>query len=207
MKTQIKVLDSFWDTGLKPGGLIVIAGRPAIGKTSFLLLIAKNLAKHYKTQLISLETSISGLKKRKIYDSIFIDDSPEINLERLISIIRENQPEAVLIDYIQLMNENTEKLMYKLKNIAVTYNICFIVSSQIGRDPEKRVLLDRRPNIGDLTANGKLFSTDNIACIDNLTFFYRDHYYNKLTQDPDKIELIQYENGNMKVLHLDWELL
>jgi replicative DNA helicase len=37
--TEIKELDSFWNLGMKPGGLIVIAARPGMGKTSFLLSI------------------------------------------------------------------------------------------------------------------------------------------------------------------------
>jgi replicative DNA helicase len=46
-------LDSFWNLGLKPGGIIVIAARPGMGKTSFLLLVGKCISQHFKTQIIS----------------------------------------------------------------------------------------------------------------------------------------------------------
>jgi replicative DNA helicase len=204
IKTDNKELDFFWNLGLKPGGLIVIAARPGMGKTSFLLSLGERISQYHKTLMISLETSASRLKQMNISDSILIEDSFEINVERLSEILLENKPEVVLIDYIQLMTGNRESLIKDLKNIAVKYNVCLIVSSQLGRQPEYRV--DKRPVISDLTAIGSLFSLDNITCIDHLTFFYRDHYYNTDTQNTDTIELIQYDNGNMKVLQLDWRL-
>ncbi len=204
IRTENKELDSFWNLGMKPGGLIVIAARPGMGKTSFLLSIGERISQKHKTQLISLENSISRLKQNNISDSILIDDSPENNVELLSEIISQNKPEVVLIDYIQLMTGNRENLIKDLKAIAVKFNICLIVTSQIGRDPEYRALSDRRPIINDLTTSGTLFNSDNISYIDNLTFFYRDHYYNRDSQKPDTIELIQYDYGNKKVIQLDW---
>ena len=205
MKTENKELNSFWSLGMKPGGLIVIAARPGMGKSSFLLSIGKQISKHHKTQLISLETSIQYLKHKNLSDSILIDDTPWINLDRLSEIILQNKPELVLIDYLQLMIDNREDLIKELKNIAVKFNICLIVTSQIGREPEYRS--DKRPIINDLTTNGKLFNSDNISFIDNLTFFYRDHYYNRDSQKPDEIELIQYDKGNMITIQLNWSSL
>jgi replicative DNA helicase len=202
IKTENKELDSFWNLGMKPGGLIVIAARPGMGKTSFLLSIGERISQKHKTQLISLETSVDRLKQNRISDSILIDDSPENNIELLSEIISQNKPEVVLIDYVQLMSGNRENLIKDLKAIAVKFNICLIVTSQISREPEYRS--DRRPIINDLTTSGKLFNSDNIAHIDSLTFFYRDNYYNRDSQKPDTIELIEYDNGNKKVIQLDW---
>ena len=204
IRTENKELDSFWNLGMKPGGLIVIAARPGMGKTSFLLSIGERISQKHKTQLISLENSISLLKQNNISDSILIDDSPESNVELLSEIISQNKPEVVLIDYIQLMTGNRENLIKDLKAIAVKFNICLIVTSQISREPEYRALSERRPIINDLTTSGTLFNSDNISYIDNLTFFYRDHYYNRDSQKPDTIELIQYDYGNKKVIKLDW---
>ena len=83
IKTDNKELDFFWNLGLKPGGLILIAARPGMGKTSFLLSIGKKLAENHKTQLISLESSASQLKTKNISDSILIDDSPTFNIEKI----------------------------------------------------------------------------------------------------------------------------
>ena len=205
IKTENKELNSFWSLGLKAGGLIVIAGRPGMGKSTFLLSIGKHISKHHKTQLISLETSINQLKHKNVSDSMLIDDSPAINLDRLSEIISQNKPEVVLIDYLQLMTDNREHLIKELKTIAVKFKICLIVVSQIGREPEYRS--DKRPIINDLTTGGNLFDSNNISFIDNLTFFYRDHYYNSDSQKSDTFELIQYDKGNMITIQLNWSSL
>ena len=202
IKTENKELDFFWNLGLKPGGLILIAARPGMGKTSFLLSIGDRISQNHKTQLISLENSVSRLQQNNISDLILIDDSPENNVELLTEIFSKNKPEVVLIDYIQLMTGNRENLIKDLKTMAVKFNICLIVTSQISREPEYRS--DKRPIINDLTTNGKLFNSDNISYIDNLTFFYRDHYYNRDSLKPDTIELIQYDKGNMITIQLNW---
>ena len=63
IKTEIGKLDSFWNSGLKPGGLIVIAARPGMGKTGFLLSIGNRIAQKHKAQLISLENSVKRLNQ------------------------------------------------------------------------------------------------------------------------------------------------
>jgi replicative DNA helicase len=202
IKTDIKALDSFWNLGLKPGGLIIISARPGMGKTSFLLSIGERISQNHRTQLISLENTIGRLKQNNIPDSILLDDSLEYNVELLSELIFQNKPEVVLIDYIQLMNGDKEKLIKDLKNIAVKFNICIIATSQISRETDYRS--DKRPIIEDLTSSGKMFNADSISCIDNLTFSYRNNYYNGDSQKPDTIELFQYFSGNKKVVLLDW---
>lgn len=205
IKTEIGELDHFWNSGLKPGGLIVIAARPGMGKTGFLLSIGNRIAQKHKTQLISLENSIKRLNRYNLSDSILIDDCFEINVERLSELISQNKPEVVLIDYIQLMTGNRESLIKDLKNIAVKFNICMLVNSQIRRELEYREISDRRPKISDLMMSRTLFNSESIAYIDHLTFFYREHYYNRDSQKPDTIELIQYYDGNLKVVQLGWQ--
>lgn len=205
IKTENKELNFFWSLGLKPSGLIVIAARPGMGKTSFLLSIGKQISKYHKTQLISLETSVNQLKNKNISNLILIDDSPAINLDRLSEIILQNKPDVVLIDYIQLITGNREDLIKELKTMALKFKICLIVTSQISREPEHRS--NKRPIIKDITINGKLFNSDNISYIDNLTIFYRDQYYLRTSQSPDTIELIQYEKENMKTIQLNWSNL
>jgi replicative DNA helicase len=215
IKTGNKELDNFWKSGLKPGGLIIISGRPSMGKTSILLSIGQKIAEENKTLLISLELSIRLLKKWKVCGSIpsflfDIDDTPDINLERLSEKISQYSPSVVLIDYVQIMSGKREELINGLKTIAVKFNTCLIASSTLGRAPEYRS--DKRPIITDLTTSeGSDFNSadiDNadIAYIDNLTFIYRDKYYNRDSQKSDKTQLIQYEKENMEVIELDWPM-
>ena len=41
--------------------------------------------------------------------------------------------------------------------MAVKFNVCLIVASEISREPEYRALPDRRPIISDLTVDGTMF--------------------------------------------------
>lgn len=215
IKTGNKELDTFWKSGLKPGGLIIISGRPGMGKTTTLLSIGKRIAEEHKTLLISLEIPIRLLKKWKDCGSnptfLFdIDDTPQINLERLSEKIIQHSPSVVLIDYIQLISGNRDELIRGLKTIAVKFNICIIASSTLGREPEYR--LDKRPIITDLTASeGTDFNSSDIdyaeiVYIDNLTFIYRDEYYNRNSQKRNKIEFIRYDKQNIEVIELDWSM-
>ncbi len=94
------------------------------------------------------------------------------------------------------MTGDRENLIKDLKNMAVKFNVCIIVTSQISREPKYRALSDRRPIISNLTVDGTMFNSNNITYIDNLTFFYRVQYYNYNSQKTDTIELIQYDNGD-----------
>jgi hypothetical protein len=51
---------------------------------------------------------------------------------------------------------------------------------------------------------GVIFNPENLSNIDDLTFFYRDHYYNKSSQPPYVIELIHYENDKKTDIVLNW---
>ncbi len=78
-KTGLEFLDELLDGGLRRG-LYAIAGQPAIGKTSFVLALAKHLAENKNNALIfSLEMTdedlliqilswLTGISKRKILD-------------------------------------------------------------------------------------------------------------------------------------------
>ena len=41
--------------------------------------------------------------------------------------------------------------------MAVKFNVCLIVASEISGEPEYRALPDRRPIISDLTVDGTIF--------------------------------------------------
>lgn len=72
--TGYKHLDKF-SRGLKPGSVTIIAARPGIGKTSFALNIATNVAIKYKKRVafFSLEMSSVELCKRMLSQISWID--------------------------------------------------------------------------------------------------------------------------------------
>ena len=61
-----------------------------MGKTGFLLSIGNRIVQKHKTQLISLENSVKLLKQYNLSDSILINDSYEIIVERLFELIAKN---------------------------------------------------------------------------------------------------------------------
>lgn len=206
IETGIKELDIFWNNSLHKSKLILLVARPGMGKTSFLMSIGKLISQKHRTLIFSLEYAAKNLERINPNDSLVIDDTSQLDVQQLSEIIASKNAEVVLIDYIQLLGGNRVTLLQDLKKIAKNMNICLIVNSQIGREPEYRVMSERRPLISDLTGS-TLFNLDNLSYIDNLTFMYRDQYYNPSTEKRDVIELIHYINDTATSVKLDWSIL
>ncbi|MBL7823000.1 MAG: hypothetical protein JNK69_06300 [Saprospiraceae bacterium] len=206
IETGIKELDIFWNNSLHKSKLILLVARPGMGKTSFLMSIGKLISQKHRTLIFSLEYAAKNLERINPNDSLVIDDTSQLDVQQLSEIIASKNAEVVLIDYIQLLGGNRVTLLQDLKKIAKNMNICLIVNSQIGREPEYRVMSERRPLISDLTGS-TLFNLDNLSYIDNLTFMYRDQYYNPSTEKRDVIELIHYINDTATSVKLEWSIL
>ena len=131
--SSFQELDSILQ-GFQKSDLIIIAGRPSMGKTAFSLNIGINIIKQYKIPLIIYrlissmsEINNNRLKSGKMNPSewkllskamqeiselpIFIDDDPNVSTSEIRSKIRkilgENQKNSlVIIDYLQLMKIN-----------------------------------------------------------------------------------------------------
>ncbi len=78
-------------TGIPKGHLTIIAGRPGMGKTDFMLQLSKNiLSQNYKIGIISLEMTFAELQTRNISGITNIDsrriESGEINSNELAKI-------------------------------------------------------------------------------------------------------------------------
>lgn len=67
VKTRYKQLDQIL-TGLYPANLIILAGRPAMGKTAAMLNLAKNIAQDNNALILSLEMKAQELGMRLIAD-------------------------------------------------------------------------------------------------------------------------------------------
>ena len=117
--------------GFQPGQLIILAARPAMGKTAFALNIARNMAMLFNypvavfslemtaielmMRLISSEADIEGQKlkvkeKARLLGNckMFIDDTPGLNIMELKAkckrMKKAHDIKMVFIDYLQLMN-------------------------------------------------------------------------------------------------------
>lgn len=114
-----------------------------------------------------------------------IDDNSILKTEEIETAIKEQQPDVVFIDYLQLMDgkrkqdrcTQIEEIIKDLKRIAKENGVVIVIASQLSRAVENRC--DKRPMLSDLRDSG---SIENLS--DVVIFLYRDEYYN-FREDDD----------------------
>ena len=136
-------------SNVEKGQIIVIGGRPAMGKTAFALAYCINLLKENKKVLyFSLETTKKGIMKRflllksKIKSEFFIkikddfkkiekakeffadkelilEDKCSITTEEIEEIINKNKPDVVFIDYVQIIKMPKAPNLTEATNLAI----------------------------------------------------------------------------------------
>ena len=101
-----KQIDNFFGKGLIKGGVYLIAGSPGIGKSTFLLQIAKMLDKNgYKILYITAEESIHQLSVRaKRLSAENINAIDESDADSIAATMREYKPDLVIIDSIHAIH-------------------------------------------------------------------------------------------------------
>lgn len=212
-------------TGLVDGSLIVIAGRPAMGKTALALDIANHLANEGSktTVLFSLETSETQIIRRlqrangnehKIEGTLVICDDPWMTVRKIQDICEsvENLG-AIIIDYFNLLDDPAYHTNSKdrfsrayntksrdLKLLARELSVPVICTAQLGRQVDCRE--DKRPVFSDLNNYGALQQD-----ADQILLLYRDRYYNPETPLGDMAECIVAKNryGECGTVKLLWD--
>jgi len=208
-------------SGWQKSDLIIIAARPAMGKTALVLSMAKNMAVNFKTPvaLFSLEMSNLQLVNRMIanvceltgekiksgrlepyewdqldykvkdlYDApLYIDDTPSLSVFELRTkarrLVRENNVQCIIIDYLQLMNasgmmygsreQEVSMISRSLKGLAKELNIPIIALSQLNRAVDGRAGAEgKRPQLSDLRESGAIEQDADMVC-----FIHRPEYY------------------------------
>ena len=108
-----------------------------------------------------------------------LDDNSGIKTEEIETAIKEQQPDVVFIDYLQLMEgkrkkdrfTQIEEIIKDLKRIAKENGVVIIIASQLSRAVENRY--DKRPMLSDLRDSGSIEKRSDVVI-----FLYRDEYYN-----------------------------
>ncbi len=107
LQTHIEEMDRVLGGGIVAGSLTLLGGDPGIGKSTLLLQVCKYLSDdRHKVLYISGEESLKQIKIRANRIGEFQDSLQllcETNLDTITDIIRNVQPEVVIIDSIQTM--------------------------------------------------------------------------------------------------------
>ncbi|MFA6066805.1 MAG: DNA repair protein RadA [Candidatus Babeliaceae bacterium] len=153
-KPAVKMLSGIqeWDRvtggGIMPGAFIMLTGDPGIGKSTLLLQIAHNLAKHHTVLYFSSEESLEQVKLRAqrlnclSTELLFADQA---NLDEIILTSQEHKPAMVVIDSLQnCFISNTHLLpgsigqlkeaAFKLMRLAKDNTIAVLLSGHITKD-------------------------------------------------------------------------
>ncbi len=178
-------------TGLHEEELIILAARPAVGKTAFALNIAQNIGTKLglTVAIFSLEMGAESLARASIY----IDDTPGIKITEIRSRSRKLAQETgnlglILIDYLQLITgtgrenrqQEVSEISRQLKILAKELKVPVIALSQLSRGVEQRQ--DKRPVLSDIRESGSIEQDADIVA-----FLYRDDYYERGEQEDGGI--------------------
>lgn len=221
----------FFIKKVQTGSIITIGGRPAMGKTEFALSIVNYLLSINKNvSYFNLDTSIGILINRLIanktnlpvndiknkqivlqklqQDLDFYNDKKlniinklNLSIEDLEDAIKEDLPEIVVIDYIQLLKITNRDIdiIQEIKRIAIENNLIVIILSQISRRVESRN--DHRPKLSDLKIFGSLEELSEVVLM-----LYRDNYYNFEEDTKPCAEIIIRKNnfGDVGIINLNY---
>lgn len=207
-------LDATWG-GLKPADLIILAGRPSMGKSALAMNIAEQVAREHGVLVLSLEMTARAIAKRSLtYHAdrvgrneayallsglkLWIDEKPAVGIgylrARAKRVKRQHGLGLIVVDYMQLMTSAGENRTQEisaisrgLKQVAKELNVPIIAVSQLNRAVETRP--DRRPLMSDLRESGQIEQDADL-----IAFVYRDEYYNQDSPFKGIAEVITRKN-------------
>ena len=185
-----------WDNfiqGFQPSELIVIAGRPGMGKTTFALSMIRRMAFDQKIPcaLFSMEMNSSQVVYRLGMNAnnttLIIDYTPLLTIlefqSKARNMVAKHGVKVIFIDYLQLfgMPLNVNKLfetiaeeqsyiLWRLKLLSLELNVPIIVLSQLNRSVEENRI---RPGLADFRDLQNAIE----LCADKVCFIHRPEYY------------------------------
>jgi replicative DNA helicase len=181
--TGLSELDRQLRGGIRGGQLIVIGGRPGLGKSALMAQMILNAARSHRAGLVcSLEMTAGeiaerGLKtfSRQRFEELPVWFTEAGEFSKLAALIRlakrRHSIELAAVDYLQLMespigrNELRERqvatMSRGLKRLAMELQIPILLGSQLNRESEKR----GRPSLADLRESGAIEQDADIVIL------------------------------------------
>ena len=210
-------------SGLQPGDLIIVAGRPSMGKTAFSINIAEHVAVESKlpvavfsmemggAQLVMRMLGSVGRLDQHILKTGALQDEHWGRLTEAVNKLADAPmfiDETAVIDYLQLMESSGRtdnraaalgEISRSLKSLAKELQVPIIALSQLSRSVEQRT--DKRPMMSDLRESGAIEQDADL-----IMFMYRDEYYNPESPMKGLAECIigKHRNGPVGKVYLTW---
>lgn len=217
IETGLQDLDGLTG-GLLPGNLVIVAGRPHMGKTSLALQFAEHICEKAPGVMFSLESSrreIAGrliewhrgrMGRDKAVDKVFklnlfIDDTAGLSTgmmrARLRRLKKRHGISLVVVDYLQLVRgkadtreQEVASISRDLKQMAKEFEVPVVALSQLSRKVEERS--DKRPMMSDLRESGAIEQDADL-----IELVYRPDYYDaKYEGSVAESEIIVAKNRN-----------
>ena len=192
-------------SGLNMSGLILLAARPGMGKTSFALNTARTVAEEKTAAVFSMEMSREQVSARLLVcapstengrthaGNIYIDDTPTLSMSDIYAkCCQLDNLGLVVIDYLQLMTWNRSgenrcqqavEISRMLKIMSKELNVPVLCLSQLSRVVEERE--DKRPILSDLRESESFVSEADIVLS-----LYQDSYYNEDLKKRNSVECL-----------------
>ena len=244
--TGFRLLDTVL-TGLGRGDLIILAARPGMGKTSFILNLARNAARTGKKiaffslemsrdqlaqRLLSLDSSVGISRLRKggltpeewdriatatgeLYNAqIFVDESSDITVQQIKAKVRRNKPDAVFIDYLQLLTPVTksdnravqvQEMTRALKIMAKELAIPVVVCSQLSRAGTGRGV-SHVPQLSDLRESGAIEQDADIVIMLHRPGYYKDGSDGEdVDENEAQVIIAKHRHGETGTVKMFWD--
>ncbi len=220
-------------TGLQKGDLIIIGGRPGMGKTSLGLSIAIEATVHGKhpTVIFSLEMSKQQIRQRLLCaepranvhplpsgklpktgyaekslfnTSLFVDDTPAITVPELLAKARQIQNlELAIVDYLQLMGQVESRRQEIQELKGVARELNIPLIVLSQLSRAPEQRTDHRPRLSDLPEFSAIEQNADVVLL-----IYRERAYNKELneQNRGKAEIIvsKQRNGTIGNVKIDF---
>ena len=159
-------------------GLMLVGGRPGVGKTTFLLnVIAQMLRRNKNVFFVSLELGeesvknyllSTGLNNQNSLSKLAIYDKPNFNIDDLSADETVVNSDLIIIDYLNLISYANDKsldcIVKQQKNISNHKNINIIASAQLSTGNDG----SRIPTESDFMISEDVFS----KYVDNSILLY-----------------------------------
>jgi len=203
--------------GLQKSDLVIVAGRPGMGKTSWLLSAAHNAAQagarvaifsmemsneQIVQRLISSETRINTHKLRlgQLKDrewALFVEAVGRLGK---LNVFLDDTPALTPLQMrakcmnagVGFSDNRVQEISFisrNLKHIAREMNVPVVAAAQLSRAVEQRQ--DKRPQLSDLRESGSIEQDADVVM-----FIYRDDVYNENTERKNQADILVAKHRN-----------